>query len=269
MPENDYDLFMSYSYADSKSIVGALVTELEALGLDVWYDGMQVELGDSIVDSIDDGLTNSNYGVVVLSKQYFEGTSDWELKGLVQRHTSEGNVILPLWYGIGAEEVREQSPSLADLRAEELDADSIQSIATEIYHVVDNEDADTSTWDKNVSDGSKELPSFTSIEIRFEERFDAEVGKEITIEAWRNHRAPNLDRFEAVKIRDVDRDLAFTSKTKGTFMTYGTKEDPKIKGVITDVGKISSGQTVFTMRVNQNVIDGLPTNRDYYKNGGF
>lgn len=95
--ESEYDLFISYAHSDSKVIVQPLVTELEAYGLEVWHDSGEVKIGDSITQSIDDGLRASNYGVAILSQNYFDGTSDWELKGLVKKHNEEGNVILPLW----------------------------------------------------------------------------------------------------------------------------------------------------------------------------
>lgn len=117
-PDQTHDLFISYSHADSSAIVEPLVEELEAYGLDVWYDGTEVNIGDSVTDSIDEGLQASSFGVTVLSENYFEGTSDWELKGLVKKHQQEGNVILPLWYGVDHDYVYEQNASLADLRAE-------------------------------------------------------------------------------------------------------------------------------------------------------
>lgn len=131
--QNGSDVFISYSHDDSREIVKLLVGELQAMGLDVWYDDIEMSLGDSIRDSIDKGLQTSNYGVVVLSEGYFEGMSEWELNGLVQKHTEEDGVILPLWHGVDHDYVYNQSASLADLKAESISEENVQSVATTVY----------------------------------------------------------------------------------------------------------------------------------------
>jgi hypothetical protein len=53
--------------------------------------------------------------VVILSKHFFE--KDWperELDGLASKEIKGKKVILPVWHGIGFEEVRNYSPMLAD-----------------------------------------------------------------------------------------------------------------------------------------------------------
>jgi hypothetical protein len=264
---NDYDLFMSYSHADSKAIVESLVVELEALGLDIWYDSVEMGIGDSIRESIDEGLRTSSHGVVVLSESYFEGTSEWELNGLVNKHTEEGNVILPLWHGVGYEEVYEQSASLADLRAETVTTENIQTVATDIYQAVPQGDEDTTEWGTDSEDESSDGPSFMSIEIRFQDRFDPEIGKEVTIESWRNHSAPNFSQLEATEIRDEDRGIDYTSSSKGTMMTVKRIDDEPLNGVISDIGEIRSGKTTFTIRVRESRIDDLSDDPDDYKSG--
>jgi len=67
----EYDLFISHASEDKKDIVRPLVTELDDMGLDVWYDEFELELGDSLTDSITKGLKNSRCGVIVLSKDFF------------------------------------------------------------------------------------------------------------------------------------------------------------------------------------------------------
>ena len=265
--ENEYDLFMSYSHADSEAIVETLVEELEAYDIDVWYDKVEVSIGDSITESIDEGLGKSDFGVVVLSEGYFEGTSDWELKGIVNKHTEEENVILPLWHGIGYDDVYEQSPSLAGIRAEELTNGNVQTVATELFRIVAEDDEGVETWGEDDEDETPEAPSFTNIDIRFQEHFDAKIGKEVTVEEWLNHNAPSKSSLEAAKIRDEERDLTFTSSSRGTMMTVKRIDDEPITGRITDISNISSGKTEFTMRVDEARLDELPDDRNYYKSG--
>jgi len=248
--ENEYDLFMSYAHADSTAIVEPLVGELEAFGLDVWYDSIEVGIGDSIRESIDEGLQASSYGVTVLSESYFEGTSEWELNGLVKRHNQEENVILPLWYEVDHDEVYEQSPSLADLRAEPITPDNIQSVAADIYRVVTEGSDDTSTWGEGNEAVSEDSPSFVSVDIQFQEHFDPEIGQEVTILSWLNHNAPDLSQLEATKIRDESRGLEYTSNSHGTTMSVKRIDEEPLEGRISDVDAISSSSTEFTIRLS-------------------
>ena len=62
------------------------------------------------------GLSKSRYGIVVLSRAFLR-KKQWaerELDGLVQREMVAGKVILPVWHGVGQEDVAQYSPSLAD-----------------------------------------------------------------------------------------------------------------------------------------------------------
>ncbi len=109
-----WDVFLSHASED-KSFVRRLARELMNSGLSVWYDDFALDVGDSLRRSIDSGLRNSRYGIVVLSRNFFK--KEWpqrELDGLVAREDGISKVLLPVWYKISAEEVRVFAPSLAD-----------------------------------------------------------------------------------------------------------------------------------------------------------
>lgn len=261
---DEKDVFISYSHSDSKEVAKLLGEELTSMGLDVWLDDIEMSIGSSIRESIDDGLTQSEYGVVILSESYFEGMSEWELNGLVEKHTSEEDVILPLWYEVDYDYVYQQSPSLADLIAEDIDEDNVQSVAASIYRVVE-EGGQVDNWSEDTAtDGSK---GFVDIDIRFQGRFDPEVGKEVTIESWRNHNAPNLTSLEATEIRDEDRGIDYTSSSKGTIMTVKRIDDEPLNGIISDIQEIRSGKAEFTIRVEDSRLEELSDDRDDYKSG--
>lgn len=259
---DEKDVFISYSHADSTEIAKQLGQELTAMGLDVWHDDIEMSIGSSIRESIDDGLSRSRYGVVVLSEGYFEGTSEWELNGIVEKHTNEGDVILPLWHGVDYDYVYEQSPSLADIVAEEVDETNVQSVAASIYNEI--EDGETEDWGEETGGGSAR---FVDLDIRFQGRFDPEVGKEVTIESWRNHGAPNLTQLEATEIRDEDKDIDFTSKSKGTMMSVKRIDGEPINGIISDIQEIRSGRAEFTIRVEDARLEELSDDPDDYKSG--
>lgn len=261
---SEYDLFISYAHSDSKVIVEPLVNELEAYGLKVWYDTGEVTIGDSITQSIDDGLRASNYGVTILSQNYFEGTSDWELKGLVKKHNEEGNVILPLWYGVEHADVYEQSAPLADLRAETITKENIPGVATEIYRAVKD---GSSKWGRTDDNEEEDVPSYTDLRVKFQEHFDPDIGTPVTILSWLNHGAPNLSRIEATKLRDEERGLEHKSGSHGTMMTVKRIDDEPIEGRVSSIHSVSSSKVEFTLRVDESRMNSLPDDRDFYKSG--
>jgi hypothetical protein len=110
-----WDLFVSYASEDKEAFVRPLVETLRNAGLSVWWDEFALRLGDSLRRAIDHSLTNSRFGVVVVSPSFL--AKDWpqrELDGLVALEVKGRKVILPVWHEIGVESVRAYSPTLAD-----------------------------------------------------------------------------------------------------------------------------------------------------------
>jgi TIR domain len=112
-----YDVFISHASEDKDRFVRPLAEALVRRGLSVWYDEFSLTVGDSLTASIDDGLSHSRYGIVVLSDHFF--AKRWtkrELGGLVSRETAESKkLILPIWLGITRDQVVAASPTLADI----------------------------------------------------------------------------------------------------------------------------------------------------------
>lgn len=135
-----YDLFICHASEDKQELVDPLVDGLQKARLHVWYDRFQLKLGDSLRDKIDQGLADSRYGVVVLSKAFF--LKDWprtELDALLTRQNAEGKkVILPIWHGVKAAEVREFSPILASKLAAR-SSDGIAALVEQIQQVLEEE----------------------------------------------------------------------------------------------------------------------------------
>jgi hypothetical protein len=111
----DWDVFISHAWEDKEDIARPLAESLRRKGLRVWYDEFTLTLGDSLRRSIDRGLAQSRYGVVILSPHFF--AKEWpqkELDGLAAREVPGEKVILPVWHNTTAEQIREYSPTLAD-----------------------------------------------------------------------------------------------------------------------------------------------------------
>lgn len=111
-----HDVFISHASEDKDSLVRSLAELLRDQHIEVWYDEFSLKVGDSLRRSIDQGLSQSRFGIVVLSPNFFKKQwSQWELDGLVARQNSGGTeVILPVWHQVGRDDVLNFSPSLAD-----------------------------------------------------------------------------------------------------------------------------------------------------------
>jgi len=113
--KTDWDVFISHAWQDKESFARPLAEALERKGLRVWFDEFTLRVGDKLRRSIDYGLANSRYGVVILSLHFFG--KEWpqkELDGLVARESAGEKVVLPVWHNISAEQIRKYSPTLAD-----------------------------------------------------------------------------------------------------------------------------------------------------------
>ncbi len=114
-----YDLFICHASEDKESFVRPLADALRKENIEVWYDEFSLKLGDSIRRSLDKGLKQSRFGIVILSKNFFEKRwPQYELDGLAEREMKgDDKVILPIWHGVTHDDVMQYSPSLAGRKA--------------------------------------------------------------------------------------------------------------------------------------------------------
>lgn len=138
-PEGEkYDVFICHSSDDKQEFVEPLVRELNRKGHMVWYDEDELEIGDSIRESIDKGLSRAYCGVVVLSNSFFnKNWTQYELNGLTSRNVnSDFPTILPVWYQIGKDTVMEHSPPLADKKAVQTDGEDVERVVTTLSSAI-------------------------------------------------------------------------------------------------------------------------------------
>ena len=132
----EYDVFISHASED-KEIVGSLADALVDEGLDVWYDEFALDIGDSLRQKIDRGLSKSRVGLVVLSPSFMKkGWTNYELDGIVTRAVTGEQILLPIWHNITKEQVVDFSPSLADKVARSTATHTVEEIATEIAELL-------------------------------------------------------------------------------------------------------------------------------------
>jgi len=110
-----WDLFISHASIDKAEIVNPLVQKLKENGFKVWFDEEQIGIGDSISKQIENGLLNSKFVIVVLTKNF--GNKKWasnELRTVFSLEDEKNNRILPLVYKINIDEIQKISPLLLD-----------------------------------------------------------------------------------------------------------------------------------------------------------
>jgi TIR domain len=131
-----WDVFISHASEDKDAVARPLADLLSGCGLSIWLDEQELRLGDRLRDKIDEGLAESRFGVVVLSRSFF--AKDWpkrELDGLFARETTHNKVILPIWHEVDQEFISRYSPLVAGRIAASTER-GIGTVASEILNVV-------------------------------------------------------------------------------------------------------------------------------------
>jgi hypothetical protein len=131
-----WDVFISHASEDKKEFVKPLANKLIAAGLKIWYDEFSLKVGDSLSKKLDEGLADSNFGVIVISQSFIsKGWTDYELRSFINREVGYKKVILPVWHNITKEEVQKFSPFLADKYALNTSVSSLDEISLKIIEV--------------------------------------------------------------------------------------------------------------------------------------
>jgi hypothetical protein len=135
----EHDVFISHASEDKEEFVRELAETLtNVYGLNVWYDEFSIKWGDSLRNVIDKGLSNSRYGVVVISRNFIKkGWTNYELDGLFQIEMTKGKTILPIWHDITKDEVQKFSPILEGRKALNTAMFTIDEIAQELKTLLD------------------------------------------------------------------------------------------------------------------------------------
>ena len=101
-----WDVFISHASEDKARVALPLAAELQQAGLRVWLDTHELTLGDSLRTKIDEGLSKSRFGAVILSEAFF--AKDWpqrELNALVALESKNRKVLLPIRHGMNQQQI--------------------------------------------------------------------------------------------------------------------------------------------------------------------
>ena len=112
--EKYWDVFLSHASEDKRLVARPLANMLSEVGLSVWLDEAELHVGDGLREKVDEGLSKSRFGVVVVSPHFF--SKEWarsELDALISKEFGGNKVILPVWHELSFEDVQRYSPILA------------------------------------------------------------------------------------------------------------------------------------------------------------
>jgi len=136
--QKKYDAFISHSSNDKPGFVRPIANYLNNHGAKIWYDEFTLKPGQSLSRTIEKGISESQYGLIVLSKSFFEKPwGEYELKSFNSIELNNPGVIIPLWFNVNIEDVRNFSPYLADkLAIVNEKSKSINDISLEILKTI-------------------------------------------------------------------------------------------------------------------------------------
>ena len=116
-PKGDKTIFISHDSRDKDLIARPLADELKRQKISVWYDEYSLNMGDSLRESIEDGLKRCDKCVLVLSKNFLsnDGWAKAEYSSIFTRErVKKERVILPIRVDVSTEEIYDYSPLLSE-----------------------------------------------------------------------------------------------------------------------------------------------------------
>lgn len=93
-----FDFFISHSSIDKGPIVDNLVTALQNMGYNVWYDKNEILVGDNILSDIKKGLSSSYCIILILTDNFVN--SKWVFYETGVFDAKKNSRIIPLLYNI-------------------------------------------------------------------------------------------------------------------------------------------------------------------------
>jgi hypothetical protein len=109
--------FISHDSRDKANVAQPLALRLSQMMIPVWYDEYSLKVGDSLRESIEQGLKECQKCILILTPNFLAngGWSKREYDSIFTREIVEKTkLILPVWHDVSVQEVFDYSPVLAD-----------------------------------------------------------------------------------------------------------------------------------------------------------
>jgi uncharacterized protein YciU (UPF0263 family) len=109
-----YDVFLSHASSDKLDYTDSLAVALRKLGIKIFYDTDEIAWGDDWKKDILNGVSQSEFAIVVISKNFFgREWTERELNEFLQMQNESGQkVILPLLHGLSFDDLKQNYPEL-------------------------------------------------------------------------------------------------------------------------------------------------------------
>lgn len=109
--------FLSHDSRDKDLIAKPIVHGLTKLACPIWYDEYSLQIGDSLRESIEKGIKETNKCILVLTPNFLNnsGWTKTEFNSVFTKDILKKNrSILPVWYQVTKEAIYDYSPMLLD-----------------------------------------------------------------------------------------------------------------------------------------------------------
>ncbi len=127
--DREHDVFLSHAGPDTE-VAEELYRELTARGLDVWFDGAKIRLGEPLTRQIDRGIASSRVAAILVTEEFVKGRY-WTEREMGAFISSRRRVI-PILNGVDREALAKYSPLMADLVGLSTETEGFAEIAERI-----------------------------------------------------------------------------------------------------------------------------------------
>jgi hypothetical protein len=137
MPGEKWDVFVSYASEDRHTVAVPLRQALEKQGLQVWLDCWELAVGDSLREKINEGLSQSRFAVVILSRASL--AKQWprdEWLAVLALESPDRHRLLPVRFEVSAREVAVEFPLIADRLSLDMGQGGADRVAEAIARLV-------------------------------------------------------------------------------------------------------------------------------------
>lgn len=109
--------FLSYA-SEETELASKLVQGFSSKGIKIWYAPIELKVGDKVLDSIERGMKESEYAILLISNNYLnKGWTKYEMDVLIRENIEKDRKILPIWHEVTKEQVEEKISGLAGIFA--------------------------------------------------------------------------------------------------------------------------------------------------------